>query len=182
MRLRLPSGGDKGVKLQLIIAGIGGQGVLFTSRVIYEMAHRRGEAVFGSETHGMSQRGGSVLAHLKIGRFYSPLVKRGRADLLLGLEREEGVSMLKEGGVAVINARELPPLEGVKVYRVDSDRIASELDNPRVANLALLGFAISAGALPFSEGELKEVVSSLSPPAFKEVNLKAIERGLSSFG
>lgn len=84
--------------------------------------------------------------------------------------------------MAVINARELPPLEGVKVYRVDSDRIASELDNPRVANLALLGFAISAGALPFSEGELKEVVSSLSPPAFKEVNLKAIERGISSFG
>jgi len=173
------------MKLQIVIAGIGGQGVLFTSRVIYEMAHRRGEAVFGSETHGMSQRGGSVLAHLKIGRFYSPLVKRGRADLLLGLEREEGlrnISMLKEGGVAVINARELPPLEGVKVYRVDSDRIASELDNPRVANLALLGFAISAGALPFSEGELKEVVSSLSPPAFKEVNLKAIERGISSFG
>ena len=173
------------MKLQIVIAGIGGQGVLFTSRVIYEMAHRRGEAVFGSETHGMSQRGGSVLAHLKIGRFYSPLVKRRRADLLLGLEREEGlrnISMLKEGGVAVINARELPPLEGVKVYRVDSDRIASELDNPRVANLALLGFAISAGALPFSEGELKEVVSSLSPPAFKEVNLKAIERGISSFG
>ncbi len=173
------------MKLQIVIAGVGGQGVLFTSRVIYEMAHRRGEAVFGSETHGMSQRGGSVLAHLKIGRFYSPLVKRGRADLLLGLEREEGLrnlSMLKEGGVAVINARELPPLEGVKVYRVDSDRIASELDNPRVANLALLGFAISAGALPFSEGELKEVVSSLSPPAFKEVNLKAIERGISSFG
>ncbi len=172
------------MKLQIVIAGVGGQGVLFTSRVIYEMAHRRGEAVFGSETHGMSQRGGSVLAHLKIGRFYSPLVKRGRADLLLGLEREEGLrnlSMLKEGGVAVINARELPPLEGVKVYRVDSDRIASELDNPRVANLALLGFAISAGALPFSEGELKEVVSSLSPPAFKEVNLKAIERGISSF-
>ena len=172
------------MKLQIVIAGVGGQGVLFTSRVIYEMAHRRGEEVFGSETHGMSQRGGSVLAHLKIGRFYSPLVKRGRADLLLGLEREEGLrnlSMLKEGGVAVINARELPPLEGVKVYRVDSDRIASELDNPRVANLALLGFAISAGALPFSEGELKEVVSSLSPPAFKEVNLKAIERGISSF-
>lgn len=168
------------MKLQIVIAGVGGQGVLFAARLLYHLAHLRGEEVFGAETHGMSQRGGSVISYVKIGSFTSPLIRRGRADLLLGLEREEGLRnlpMLHEGGAAVINAREVPKVEGVELYPVEADLLAQEVGDPRTANLVLMSFAASLGLLPFSEGEILEAVSQLVPPALKGVNVEAVKRG-----
>jgi len=168
------------MKLQIIIAGVGGQGVLFAARVLYQLAHQRGEEVFGSETHGMSQRGGSVLSHVKLGDFSSPLIKRGRADLLLGLQTEEGLKnlpMLKEGGVAVINAPSLPEVKGVRLYPLDADRLAQEVGNPRGVNLVLISYAASKGLLPFSQQEIEEAITRLVPPALREVNLKAVQAG-----
>jgi len=168
------------MKLQIVIAGVGGQGVLFTARLLYQLAHQRGENVFGSETHGMSQRGGSVLSHVKIGEFFSPLIKRGRADLLFGLQRDEGLRnlpMLREGGAALINSPSLPEVEGVRLYPVDADEIAQKLGNPRVANLILIGYAVSKGLLPFNEQEVREAVTMLTPIALREINLKAVQMG-----
>lgn len=168
------------MKLQIVIAGVGGQGVLFAARVIYQLAHQRGVDVFGAETHGMSQRGGSVLSHVKLGDFSSPLVKRGRADLLLGLQREEGlrnIHMLKEAAAAVINAPSLPEIKGVRLYPLDADGLAQKIGNPRGANLVLISYAASKGLLPFSQQEIEEAVTRLVPPALREVNLKAVQAG-----
>ena len=168
------------MKLQIIIAGVGGQGVLFAARVLYQLANQRGEEVFGSETHGMSQRGGSVLSHVKLGDFSSPLIKRGRADLLLGLQREEGLKnlpMLREGGAAVINAPSLPEVKGVRLYPLDADRLAQEVGNPRGVNLVLISYAASKGLLPFSRQEIEEAIMCLVPPVLREVNLKAVQVG-----
>ena len=154
--------------------------MLFAARVIYQLAHQRGVDVFGAETHGMSQRGGSVLSHVKLGDFSSPLVKRGRADLLLGLQREEGlrnIHMLKEAAAAVINAPSLPEIKGVRLYPLDADGLAQKIGNPRGANLVLISYAASKGLLPFSQQEIEEAVTRLVPPALREVNLKAVQAG-----
>ncbi len=168
------------MRLQIVIAGVGGQGVLFAARILYQLAHQRGENVFGSETHGMSQRGGSVLSHVKIGEFFSPLIKRGRADLLFGLQRDEGLrnlSMLREGGAAVINSPSLPEVEGIRLYSVDANQLAQKLGNPRVVNLILIGYAASKGLLPFNEQEVREAITMLTPPTLREINLKAVQMG-----
>ena len=67
------------MKCQTVIAGIGGQGVLFAAKILTEIARRREVPVLGSQTFGMAQRGGSVTTHLKMGEFESPLICEGDA-------------------------------------------------------------------------------------------------------
>ena len=92
---------------QIVLSGVGGQGVLFLSRLLAEAAIAAGFSVLASETHGMAQRGGVVVSHLKVGGFDSPLVRTGRADLLLVL-KEENVALhrefLADGGALIVNA------------------------------------------------------------------------------
>ncbi len=115
---------------QVIIAGVGGQGVLFAAKVFTDIARRRNQPVFGSQTFGMSQRGGSVMTHLKIGAFASPLVCEGDADLLLGLDCMEAHRSLPylrskqdgKGAVCVVNraaAQAFPDarVAGLRRYR-----------------------------------------------------------------
>ncbi|MBW2039110.1 MAG: indolepyruvate oxidoreductase subunit beta [Deltaproteobacteria bacterium] len=178
------------MSLQMIFTGVGGQGVLFATRVFYELAHTKGESVFGSETHGMSQRGGSVVSHLKIGPYHSPLVARGRADVLFGFQKEEGLRnlpMVRRGGAAIINTPgQLPQGEakekGIAFYVLDADGLATEIGNPLAANLVLIGYGISTVRLPYTYEEIKEVVSGITPPRLKEANLMALEVGYSSAG
>ena len=70
---------------QIVISGVGGQGVIFVTRILAEAAIRKGFSVFTSETHGMAQRGGTVISHLKVGDFSSPLIRPFKADGLLAL-------------------------------------------------------------------------------------------------
>jgi len=78
----------KSIRQQILISGIGGQGVLFVTRLLAEAAIARGLPVFTCETHGMAQRGGTVVSHLKVGEFYSPLIRAGQADGMLVLKSE----------------------------------------------------------------------------------------------
>ena len=107
--------------MQYIIVGTGGQGVLFTSKVLGHIAMTRGENILGSEVHGMAQRGGSVVSHFKVGSYASPLVKKGDADILLAFDQNEAVrslDFLKNGGALVVNVhdRELWNNEPLKRY------------------------------------------------------------------
>jgi len=77
--------------MQYIIAGIGGQGILFSSKVLGHIALSKGINVIGSEVHGMSQRGGSVISHYKTGDYSSPLVEKGEADVLLAFDQTEAL-------------------------------------------------------------------------------------------
>jgi len=92
--------------LKLIIAGIGGQGVVYATKVLSHAALARGERVMASENHGMSQRGGSVMAHLKIGGDEAPLIRRGTADALIGFDRVEtmrNLTFIRPGGSVFVN-------------------------------------------------------------------------------
>lgn len=132
---------------QLLISGVGGQGVLFVTRLLAEAAIAKGLPVFTCETHGMAQRGGTVVSHLKVGNYHSPLVRAGQADGLLVLKSEnlaQHGAFLKPGGWVVANAGSEQTYDvGGAVFAIEADRLAQETGNVRSINLVVLGFALS---------------------------------------
>jgi indolepyruvate ferredoxin oxidoreductase beta subunit len=134
------------VRTQILVSGVGGQGVLFVARLLADAAIAKGAGVLTSETHGMAQRGGVVVSHLKVGGFPSPLIRAGHADGLVVL-KEENLSVhhrfLRPGGWVVVNSRHAPRDEfPFAVHPVDADGIAADAGNPQGANLVLLGFTL----------------------------------------
>ncbi len=132
---------------QIIISGVGGQGVLFVTRLLAEAAINKGIAVFTSETHGMAQRGGTVLSHLKVGEYASPLIRPAQADGLLALRAEnltQHGAFLKDGGWVVVNGQDhIKKDHSGSLGAVDADTLAQEIGNPKAVNLIVLGFALA---------------------------------------
>lgn len=164
------------MRQQIVISGLGGQGVLFLTRVIAEAALRHGAAVLTAETHGMAQRGGSVLSTIKVGAFRSPLIARGTADLGLFLAAENlpvHGPLLREGGALVVGTSE------PGAYRaVDAAAVARELGAPVLANLVLLGFAVAGDLLCISRTDIEATIRAISPPKLVTTNLAAFAKGL----
>jgi indolepyruvate ferredoxin oxidoreductase beta subunit len=151
------------IKQQLIISGVGGQGILFITRLLAEAAIAKGLPVLTSETHGMAQRGGIVISHLKAGDFASPLVRPAQADGLLALKGEcvpLHRHFLRPGGWMAVNA--LPAMvaeAGHPVLTVDADAAALALGNPQGVNLVLLGRALAEPGLLFcTAAEVEEAI------------------------
>lgn len=166
------------MKQQIIVSGIGGQGALFLTRVIAQAAVDRGIPVLTSETHGMAQRGGTVLSTIKTGDFASPLIRTGQADVgLLLWEHNIGVHrpLMKKDGVMLVNAD--GPGEG---ERIDATTIARGLGNAVLSNLVLLGLGVKNGLLFCSEADCVAAIRSLAPEKFVEQNLQAFYEGLNS--
>ena len=182
------------MRCQIVIAGIGGQGVLFGAKVFTELARRRGLAVLGSENHGMSQRGGSVTSHLRIGDFHSPLIAEGDADLLFALDSLEAHRNLpflraangQRGALCLVNAasaaafpdpRLVPALQetGIEIHSCAADAAALDMGDPLAANLLLLGFGATLEAFPFNFDELCAAVAALG--SARAANRAALERG-----
>lgn len=132
---------------QIVISGIGGQGVLFVTRLLAEAAIEKGLPVLTSETHGMAQRGGSVVSYLKVGGYASPLIRPQQADGLLALKPENVVqykAYLKPGAWIVVNQTVDDQAEAnPDVFPVDADRLALEMNNPKSVNLVVLGHAVA---------------------------------------
>ena len=168
------------MKQQIIVSGIGGQGVLFLTRVIAQVAVNRGIPVLTSETHGMAQRGGSVLSTIKIGTFASPLIRTGQADVgLLLWEANLPVhhGLLKPGGHLLINAEKLGLGE-----RIDASKIARALGNAVLSNLVLLGLAVTRQTLFCNSEDCETAIAQLAPKKFVEQNLVAFHHGLNFEG
>lgn len=184
------------MRVQIILAGVGGQGVLFATRVFAQMAMDKGFPVIGSETHGMSQRGGSVVSHLKVGDFTSPLIGTGTADIVYSFEKNEsyrslhflkGATGKEQGGLCFINAPDEgfmdPRIQaylrerGVGIYVLGADAIARELGSLLSSNLILMGFSSAHPSFPFLYEDLRETVRSMGPSGFRETNLAVLERG-----
>jgi len=176
--------------LEIVICGVGGQGILFFARALYELARRSDRSVMGSETHGMSQRGGSVTSHVKIGAFHSPMVRAGAADILIAVKAEEvyaNLSFLKDKGCVLLNASKdfvlAPSVEqaltdkGIEVFRTDATSLAVSIGAPMSANLVLLSAGIRAGCIPSDFDSLVKTVESITPPRFVESNLAALKAG-----
>ena len=180
----------------ILIVGVGGQGTLLTSRILGNIALNKGYDVKLSEVHGMSQRGGSVVTHVRYGeKVYSPLVEIGKADIILSFEKLEAlrwVHFLKKDGIMIVNAQEIDPMPVItgaanypddieeqlnvlcdKVTFIDSLNQARELGNFRVANTILLGELYNH--LEFSIEEWEEAIKGTVPAKTIELNTKAFK-------
>jgi len=182
------------MKGQFLLAGMGGQGVLFATRVLAYCAVAEGNKVLGSETHGMAQRGGSVVSHLKVGDYESPMVRAGGADFLLSFESTETyryLHMLRTGATAYVNAADPGFLDAdvaaalkerdIAVHTVDAFRIATRLKAPLSANLVVVGFARASGPPGKGLEMFRETVGRISPPRFAKKNLAAFDAGVEAW-
>ena len=190
------------MKMDIIISGVGGQGNIFASLVVSQFAMGKGYLVAGSETIGAAQRGGSVVSHIRISdkTIYAPLISRGQADLLIGMEVIEmlrHMRLLNPQGAYLLNftriltvlnnmgldeyPRDEEILEGIRKYCKNGQVIeatlqASKLGNVQMTNVVLLGALVKM--MPFFEMEpMRNLIEQLSPERFKEANIKAFERG-----
>ncbi len=168
----------------IVLAGRGGQGVIFLSRVIGEAAMLQGLGVRTTETHGMAMRGGSVLCFVRIGDVLGPLFPRGSASVLMALHPDEALSgsiYLKSAGVMVINTSKLPEQikypANSKIITVDAESLAGNEGVPRSFNLALLGAAAVLDGFPIESEGLESVISSKGPKDVRERNLRIFRLG-----
>jgi indolepyruvate ferredoxin oxidoreductase beta subunit len=185
---------DEAIMQQLIISGVGGQGVLFVTRLLAEAAILRGFAVFTSETHGMAQRGGTVLSHLKVGDYASPLIRPAQADGLLVLKAEnltQHGAFLKDSGWVIANGKnDIKNDHKMLLDAVDADTLAQEIGNPKAVNLIVLGFALAMAekkgenrnTLFCSPAEINTVLESRfgKNKEMLKASLKALEAGYSA--
>lgn len=192
---------DLAEELNVVIAGVGGQGNLLLSEILAEAALREGHNVVGCELLGASQRGGSVVGHLRIGPdVFSPMIPSSKANILICLEPGEGlraaIRYMAPQASVIINKRFLPSTSinlgqcacprirkivelieklGGKVLLLDASLIAEELGDPIMMNIVMLGALASTGWLRVQT--LKELVSEHVPEKVLEPNLKAFEAG-----
>jgi indolepyruvate ferredoxin oxidoreductase beta subunit len=184
------------MNVQMIISGVGGQGVLLVTRIFAEFALKERYPIIGSEDHGMSQRGGSVITHLKIGDFDSPLVKRGNANILLSLEKNEAYKTLhylkpssngQDGGLCFINAPDPDYMnpqikaylkeKGIETHVFEGDRLARDMGSVQSVNIAMIGFASAHPRFPFCHEKLRGAIERVTPPRFKDLSLKIFDKG-----
>jgi len=190
------------MKMDVVISGVGGQGNIFASLVISEYAMKKNLTVIGAETIGAAQRGGAVVSHIRIsdGEIFSPIISRGQADLLIGMEYVEllrHMRLLNPKGMYLLNAMKIPTvlnnmaldeypetediLKAIrkycpKGYVVEASATAKKLGNVQMTNVVMLGALTKV--VPFFEyQEMKLLVTSNSPTRFKEANVKGFEEG-----
>jgi indolepyruvate ferredoxin oxidoreductase, beta subunit len=167
------------MRQQIIVSGLGGQGALTLTRLLAEAAAAAGLPVITSETHGMAQRGGTVISMIKVGPFRGPLIPAGEADTGLFLHpRNLAVHRfyLRPEGQAFVNTA--APGD---YLQVDARSLAREQGLPAVtANLILLGFAAGQGGLYAAPDLLLDMIATKTPERFREDSLKAFNVGLAA--
>lgn len=182
----------------ILLVGVGGQGILLASEILSETFMLAGYDVKKSEIHGMSQRGGSVVSHVRYGsEVFSPIVPEGEGDILFGFELMETyrcLPLLKPGAAVVANDLRIPPssvLMGKESYPeglaeritakfpdfllVDGQKLAAQAGNQRAANTVLLG-AVSK-RLDVAEEYWFQALEAMVPRKALDVNRKAFMLG-----
>jgi len=184
--------------INVLLVGVGGQGTILASRIIAYVVQANDLSVKLSETHGMAQRGGSVVTHLRAGKeICSPLIDEGQADIILSFEQLEAwrwLPYLKRGGMVVVNSQVIYPvpvilgyqkypeniLEKLKkniprTFAVDALALAREAGNERTVNVVLLG--VLAKNLEFDQSFWLQALESILPARVLEPNKKAFLLG-----
>ncbi|MGE5371266.1 MAG: indolepyruvate oxidoreductase subunit beta [Solirubrobacterales bacterium] len=182
----------------ILIVGVGGQGALLAGRILADAAIRLGKDVKVSEIHGMAQRGGSVVAQVRYGdKVYSPIIKKGDADVVMAFEKLEAaryLDFLKADGLMVINSERIDPapvMSGEAKYPddveakiaaavprtriADATKIASGLGNVKAANTVIVGVVGRELGIPMDV--LEASIRELMPAKVADVNLKALAAG-----
>ena len=185
------------MKTDIILCGVGGQGILSIATIIGEAAMNENLYIKQAEVHGMSQRGGDVQSHLRISSdtIYSDLIPQGAADVIISMEPMEAlryVPWLKPDGWVItsstpfVNIPNYPDMELVNadlarlphVISIDIERMAKENGVPRSANVILLGAAQKALGLEFEKLEAAiRSVFARKGDAVVEANIKALALG-----
>ncbi len=188
----------------IVITGVGGQGILTAANLLGWAALRAGYKVRVGEVHGMSQRFGSVIAYVRFGEdVYGAMVPEGKADVILSFEPVEAlryINYLKKGGLVFTNARPIPPVQvsmglatyptleemrkiieedfGGKFMAFDAEKLAMEAGNIITTNVVLIGALTQTPGFPLSAEHVKEVIRVSVPPKTIEVNMKAFDLGV----
>lgn len=184
----------------IVICGVGGQGIILASDVLCQAAFLEGFDVKKSEVHGMAQRGGSVITHVRFGKkIYSPLIEEGTSDFVLAFEKLEALrylNYLKGSGRIIVDNREISPMSVLvgqadypanidreleksgKTDFVDATTVALELGNIRVVNIILLG--VLSKYLDFREESWEESIRKNIKEKFVELNITAFNKGQTS--
>ncbi len=183
--------------MNILIVGVGGQGTLLSSRVLGKYAELTGKECKLSEVHGMAQRGGSVVTHVRMAdKVYAPIITTGEADVLIAFEQLEALRWkhyLKNDGCLVVNSQKIfpmPVIMGVQKYPEDIEseckkiknchfinavELAEKAGSAKATNIVMLGAVCALCNL--DKDLFAQSVSSCVPAKFLELNLKAFEYG-----
>ena len=190
-------------ELNLIIAGVGGQGSVLASHIIADAAVKAGLKARVGETFGAAMRGGAVSSHIRIGTdVRGPLVAEDKLDVLIALEPLEalriGVKYLSSNGIALINTRPIPSIDVnigkskypeisdiitslqklcKKVVALDATELAIKAGTAKALNIFMLGMTAATGLLPFQIDFLKETIKERVPKGTEDLNMKAFDAG-----
>lgn len=194
---------EQRLKIDFALVGVGGQGIILASDILADVGLAAGYDVKKTDSHGMAQRGGSVVSFVRWAPVAcSPTPKSGDVDVLVALEKLEAVRMidwLRPSGVAVVADQKLSPVSAnsgrmkypsdaqviaalarrtERFALLDAPKLAVELGNPRVANVLLLGYV--SAYLPLPATIWRETLERLVPARVLDINLAAFERGRAS--
>ena len=182
----------------ILICGVGGQGIVLTSKLIAATAMEHDIPVMSAETIGMAQKGGNVFSFLRLGDdIYCPMFPEKTADIIIGFEPAEAVRMLpylRDGGQVVVHTHPIMPVTATlsgsdytgnemldylqrnveNVVLVDGNRAIEEIGSPKVLNMVMLGAAVRNGVLPFSVDDIEDTMKKTVRPQFVELNSKAL--------
>ena len=189
----------------LIIAGVGGQGNVLASRVVGNMLSRKGLTITIGETFGGTQRGGSVMSHLRISAqsAYSPLIPKGKAHMVIGLEPTDTLRVLGTYGnpdvKTICNMRPIHPVQVISgeltypdlteaknwirelsssAWFLDATEVAMEMGAPILGNIILIGALAGLNELPMDREDFEKAIGMSFSGDKVEVNLKAYDKGI----
>ncbi len=188
----------------IIMAGVGGQGNVMASRVLSNMLSMKGYWITIGETFGASQRGGSVMSHIRVSATttWSPQIPKGKAHIVIALEPVEAIRILMTYGNrdvnVLVNTRPIHPVsviageysypnfEDVKkalnglsshVWLIDATEEAMKLGNPILSNIIMIGAISGLGLLPVGPKDFMTVIRDTFPEKLLDVNRRAFEIG-----
>ncbi len=188
----------------MLLAGVGGQGIIFAGQVLLESALFEGHSVFAFEEHGMARRGGAVASHIRFGEgVYTPLVPVGFGRLIAAFEPSEALRHLHfmdPSSTAILNTQPVIPVsvssgrgtypsineildlvgeQSKEVYAFDATSLAIDAGNPITMNVVMLGGISASGVTGLSKETFLKIIKKRSPSRSKEINLKAFDLGYS---
>ena len=183
--------------MNILIVGVGGQGTLLSSRVLGKYAELKNSECKLSEVHGMAQRGGSVVTHVRIAdKVYSPIIPTGEVDVLIAFEALEALRWkhyLKDDGYLVVNSQKIFPMpvimglekypedveakckEHKNTYFINAVQLAEQVGSAKATNIVMLGAVCALYGL--DKQDFEKAVEACVPPKFLQLNKDAFEAG-----
>jgi len=187
-------------KTNIVLTGVGGQGVITATNILGKAALKAKVNVFVSEVHGMAQRGGSVNCSVRMGDVSGPLVASGTADVIVSTEPIEALRYIEFSNkntkiitdinpvipfTVSVGSEEYPDIEKVfkelknygNLFKIDAVKISTDAGALITKNIVMLGALAATGVLPFKTEILLETILKNVPPKFRDINKKAVEGG-----